>query len=142
MRLWHYKLIPVLPNKMLVSQWRECIVIKRQWEKGTLKHRLVSYVMDYNKLYFWDYVKRIVYQMEQRGIKYQQKYYDEFVDWCEVHSYIMRPDILNYPEHNDRYLKQCLYNLEEKYDRGIITKDEYEKIIKKQYEEIFEKVKW
>ena len=36
MRLWHYKLIPVLPNAMLVSQWRECIAIKRQWEKKHL----------------------------------------------------------------------------------------------------------
>ena len=52
MRLWHYKLIPVLPNKMLVSQWRECIAIKRQ----------------------------------------------------------------------------CYYNLQEKYDRGIISEDEWEKI--------------
>ncbi len=52
MRLWHYKLIPVLPNAMLVSQWRECIAIKRQWEKGTLKHRLVSYVMEHSKEYF------------------------------------------------------------------------------------------
>ena len=49
MRLWHYKLIQVLPNAMLVSQWRECIAIKKQWEKGTLKHRLVSYVKDYDK---------------------------------------------------------------------------------------------
>ena len=46
MRLWHFALIPYLPKQMLVSQWRECIAIKRQWEKGTLKHRLVSYVMD------------------------------------------------------------------------------------------------
>lgn len=37
MRLWHYKLIPVLPKEMLVSQWRECIAIKRQWEKRNIK---------------------------------------------------------------------------------------------------------
>lgn len=34
----------------------------------------------------------------------------------------------NYPEHNKRYLTQCYYNLQEKYDRGIITKDEWLKI--------------
>ena len=33
MRLWHYKLIPALPKAQLISQWRECIAIKRQWEK-------------------------------------------------------------------------------------------------------------
>lgn len=37
MRLWHYQLIPVLPKAMLVSQWRECIAIKRQWEKRKFK---------------------------------------------------------------------------------------------------------
>ena len=37
MRLWHYKLLPILPDKMLIAEWRECLAIKRQWEKGTLK---------------------------------------------------------------------------------------------------------
>ena len=37
MRLWHYKLIQALPQAMLVSQWRECIAIKRQWEKRNFK---------------------------------------------------------------------------------------------------------
>ncbi len=40
MRLWHYKLIPVLPNKMLVSQWRKCIAIKRQWERRYIKKQV------------------------------------------------------------------------------------------------------
>ena len=39
MRLWDYRLLKVLPDKFIISQWRECIAIKRQWEKGTLKHR-------------------------------------------------------------------------------------------------------
>lgn len=63
MRLWHYKLIPVLPNKMLVSQWRECIAIKRQWEKGTLNHRLVSYIKNYDKEYFLEYLNIVIYEM-------------------------------------------------------------------------------
>lgn len=54
MRLWYYKLIPVLPKKMLISQWRECIAIKRQWEKGTLKHRLVNYILKYPKRIFYE----------------------------------------------------------------------------------------
>ena len=124
MRLWHYKLIPVLPNKMLVSQWRECIAIKRQWEKGTLKHRLVSYVMDYDKNYFLTYVNIIFDELYNRNIKFQQKYYDEIYEFC-AEPYI---DIVYYPEHNDRYLKQCYYNLQEKYDRGIISEEEWQKI--------------
>ena len=123
MRLWHYKLIPVLPNAMLVSQWRECIAIKRQWEKGTLKHRLVSYVMNYPKSYLSTYTNKVRAEMEERGIKYQYKYMTEIKDFSD-NWYAMA----YYKEHNDRYLKQCYYNLQEKYDRGIITEEEWEKI--------------
>lgn len=126
MRLWHYELIPYLPKAMLVSQWRECIAIKRQWEKGTLKHRLVSYVMNYYPIVFLEYVDLVVDEMRKRHIKYQDKYYNELQAFCFIpinvrHGYV-------YPEHNDRYLKQCLYNLQEKTDRGIITPQELQLI--------------
>ena len=125
-RIWHYKLIPVLPNAMLVSQWRECIAIKRQWEKRTLKHRLVSYVMNYDGEYFIRYVLRVADEMKKRNIKHQEIYIDEIFNFCWNGKIIQ--DWLNYKEHNDRYLKQCYYNLQEKYDRGIITKEEWQKI--------------
>ena len=134
MRLWHYKLIPVLPNKMLVSQWRECIAIKRQWEKGTLKHPLVSYVMNYDKLYFLRYVELVVNELNKRKIKHQKKYYDELFDFCYYPFHIVEleeKDNFIYKEHNNRYLAQCYYNLEEKYDRGIITLEEKFKINEK-----------
>ena len=123
MRLWHYKLIPALPDKMLVAQWRECIAIKRQWEKETLKHRLVSYIMNYDKSRFFRYVEAIRDEMCDRNIKFQQKYFLEILDFA---YYDGNFDL--YPEHNDRYLRQCYYNLEEKYDRGIISFDEFQKI--------------
>ena len=129
MRLWHYELIPVLPNKMLISQWRECIAIKRQWEKGTLKHRLVSYVMDYDKYYFRNYILDIVKAMEDRKINYQIKYKQELLEFCEDTELSFENIMACYPKHNNRYLKQCYYNLQEKYDRGIITEVEWDKIV-------------
>ena len=30
--------------------------------------------------------------------------------------------------HNDRYFKQCFHNIQEKYDRGIISEEEWLKI--------------
>jgi len=124
-RLWHYKLLPVLPDKFIIAEWRECIAIKRQWEKGTLKHRLVSYVKDYDKSYFIDYVFRITNEMEKRKIRFNVNYFHEIAKFCEV-SILGFPKV--YPEHNDRYLTQCYYNLQEKYDREIITKEEWQKI--------------
>lgn len=130
MRLWHYELIPVLPKAMLVSQWRECLAIKRQWEKGTLKHRLVSYVMDYDKRYFIDYVSKVTGEMIKRKINYNINYYYEMFNFCLIDTNLGNITILKdiYKEHNDRYLKQCLYNLQEKADRGIITQEEWQKI--------------
>ena len=128
MRLWHYKLIPVLPNQMLVSQWRECIAIKRQWEKGTLKHRLVSYVKDFPKILFRNYILDIITEMEKRNIKYNDKYFDELLVFTNDMPLKTITFFINYPTHNDRYLKQCYYNLQEKYDRGIISEEEWQKI--------------
>lgn len=129
MRLFHYALIPVLPKAQLISQWRECLAIKRQWEKGTLKHRLVSYVMDYDRRYFGNYVIDITHEMYKRNIKFQDKFLVEILDFCTEHNWMVNTG--NYPEHNDRYLKQCLYNLEEKAMRGIISKEEWQKIYNK-----------
>ena len=129
MRLWHYKLIPVLPDKMLVAQWREIIAIKRQWEKGTLKHRLVSYVMNYDKTIFVEYVGRVYNECLKRNIKIRDKYWFEFLKFCDINYDFEKKNI--YPEHNDRYLRECLYNLEEKATRGIINKEEWQKIYNK-----------
>ena len=128
MRLWHYKLIPFLPKDMLVSQWRECIAIKRQWEKGTLKHRLVSYVDNYNKQYFLNYIHIVMGELYHRNIKFRDKLYEEIRYFCWNGAFVSNK--LMYQEHNDRYLKQCFYNLQEKYDRGIIGFEDWEKINK------------
>ncbi len=129
MRLWHYKLIPVLPNQMLVSQWRECIAIKRQWEKGTLKHRLVSYVMEHSREMFYLYTHKVAQELKKRNIKYQSKYLDEIMDFgLKSISITGIWPPANYPEHNDRYLDQCYFNLQEKHDRGIISDEEWKPI--------------
>lgn len=123
---------------MLVSQWRECIAIKRQWDKNTLKHRLVSYVKNYQKYYFLNYVVDIVCELKKRNIKYQDKYLNEIVDFCG--GIIIWDKLYIYPEHNDRYLNQCLYNLQEKFDRGIISNEEWNEIEKDFYEYLEDKV--
>lgn len=131
MRLWHYKLIEsgVLPNAMLVSQWRECIAIKRQWEKGALKHRLVNYVIDCDRKCFFNYTCNVIMELSRRNIKYNEMLLKEIAEFCiKNENDVLESNFCYYKEHNDRYLKQCLYNLQEKADRGIITKEEWQKI--------------
>ena len=133
-RLWDYRLLKVLPDKFIIAEWRECIAIKRQWEKGTLKHRLVSYVMKYDRGYFYNYVSHVCIEMINRDINYQTKYFDEICEFCDVNVWTAGLlDLKEYPEHNNRYLKQCYYNLQEKADRGIITEEEWKLIHKHIY---------
>lgn len=127
MRLWHYKLIPYLPNKMLISQWRECIAIKRQWEKGTLKHPLVSYIMEHNKKYFRNYIYKVIIELDKRHINFNEKLYEELIDFCFNDGSVVSTNLM-YPEHDESYLIQCIYNLQEKAYRGIITHEEWERI--------------
>lgn len=90
--------------------------------------------MDYDKEYFIDYVLRVLEELHKREIKCQTKYYLEIKDFCKPsNNWFLAKIEPIYPEHNDRYLKQCYYNLQEKYDRGIITKEEWELIHKNIY---------
>ena len=125
MRLWHYKLIPYLPKKMLVSEWRELIAIKRQWEKDTLIHPLVRYVKDYDKSYYGYYTNLVYSEMLKRNIKCKNIYFDEILKFTNGYS-----DSLIYKEHDDEYLNICYNNLKEKYIRGIITEEEWNTLIK------------
>lgn len=126
MRFWHYKILPVLSNKMIVSQWREIVAIKRQWEKGTLNHGLVNYVKEHHKCYFLSYTNEVIIEMFKRNIKFNGKLYNEIYEFCEYEF-----ESVFYPEHDKIYLRECLYNLEEKARRGIVTKDEWKKIYNK-----------
>lgn len=122
MRLWHYKLTPYLPKKMLVSQWRELIAIKRQWEKETLIHPLVSYVKNYDKTYFSSYTYEIYTEMLKREINCRHIFMKEILEFSKAKE---KNYNVSYFEHDNEYLKICYYNLKEKYLRGIVKEDEW-----------------
>lgn len=136
MRLWHYKLIDVLPKQQLLGQWRELNLIwKEISEKGNINHIIVSYINDYSILEFIAYVKLVEQEMVNR--KYTIK---STLTSSLKQSYNEKdiPKILEimktgpYKEiHNFRYLTQCFYNLQEKYDRGGIIKYDYDRLNQK-----------
>ena len=126
MRLWHYKLIPVLPRQQLLGQWRECCLIAKEIsEKGTPNHILVNPIIDYPVEEFLAYTNLISDEMINRGYKadimnFRNKLCEPVLSW----STHMKDDL--FPGwHTDEYLKQCYYNLEEKYDRGGISDEEW-----------------
>ena len=129
MRLWHKDLIEVLPRQQLLGQWRECCLIaKNISELGTPNHILVNKIMDYPLIEFQWYGCYVCQEMTRRGYK---------CDWMKFQKYFhattmeITKDKLFKNWHNDKYLTQCYFNLQEKYDCGGVTEEEWAKIAQK-----------
>ena len=99
--------------------------LKDNGRSGTLKHRLVHYVTKYSKNIFYVYTLKVVNELKRREIRYQEKYLEEIKKFCCSEK---ENKSFHYPEHNERYLKQCYFNLQEKYNRGIIPEEEFKKV--------------
>lgn len=145
MRLWHKELIPVLPRQQLLSQWRECCCIARNIAvNGTPNHLLVNKVLDYSCGDFMNYCGSVVGEMQSRGYKVSVKSQEQFVNnvmsATKYFNNTVRTDTVVVKKgifegwHNDRYFWQCYYNLQEKYDCGGISEEEWQKIEQKTVE--------
>ena len=127
MRLWHKDLIPALPRQQLIGQWRECCLIaKNISEKGTPNHILVNKIMDYPLSHFETYSMLVYKVMQERGWQPDK---NRFFKWLpDIGKQIVTYDELFKDWHNAQYLKQCYFNLQEKYDCGGITDEEWKLI--------------
>ena len=126
MRLWHYKLISYLPNSQLLAQWRELNSIFKKQDK----HILINYVYDYPKSNLLVYSNMVIEEMKKRGIKIRS--FENYENYFIEPSFSVIKDI-PFPEHHtDRYLLQCFYNLQEKYDRGQkdFSEEKYKEMLK------------
>lgn len=126
MRLWHKDLLGVLPRQQLIAQWRECCCIARNIKvNGTPNHILVNKIMDYPIAHFYLYTTFVRDFMESRGYKCD---WNKFTKWINItdpeRKHISSAKVFE-GWHNDRYLKQCYHNLEEKYDCGGIPEEEW-----------------
>lgn len=127
MRLWHYKLLPYLPDMQFRGQLREAVAIMRDWrDKGKTNHLLINRVMEYSKAdlasYFW-------YYHEQYSIRYKVEKMElvhEFIEFSELEPFRPRPFE---GWHDDGYLRVCMANLYEKHFYGVgksrISDDEW-----------------
>ena len=134
MRLWHKDLIPYLPKLQLLSQWRECCCItKNIADNGTPNHLLVNKVLDYDSSDFEYYCKLVEQEMIKHGYKINSKVHDKLFDYILESRWKFNPNHIHHDYvfegwHDDRYLTQCFFNLQEKFDCGGIPKDEWEKL--------------
>jgi len=131
MRLWHKDLIYYLPRLQLLGQWRECCLIARLLSRnGYPNHVLVNRVMDYDILHFYKYSVGIYKRMLDCGYK---TYFHNFSRWINI-DFNTVLDVLPSDDdmfsgwHNDIYLRECLYNLEEKALAGAIPQEDWQRI--------------
>lgn len=137
MRCWHKSLIPYLPRQQLLGQWRECCCIaKNIAEKGTPNHILVNRIMDYPVTHWEAYCSLVILAMRYREYKIDT---EKLYQWNRIiivenklpqdnnGGLIHSKDIFS-KWHTFRYLQQCYYNLQEKYDCGNISEEEWNKI--------------
>ena len=132
MRLWHKDLIKALPREQLVAQWRELSAIAGNLTtKGTPNHILVNKVLEYPREHFISYALYVRQEMARRGYRTMESVWNKIyctreTDYGEM-EIIPLEDL--FPDwHNDRYLRQCYHNLEEKYDCGGVAQEWFEKI--------------
>ena len=112
MRFWHKDLIRVLPTGQLLKQWDDCCSVKKV--KGSTSKKVLSYP-EWNLI---NYTSRVYQEILRRGYQIEEKDFE----WKECESDGKK---LFEGWHNRRYLTQCYYNLQEKYDCGIITSAEW-----------------
>lgn len=130
MRIWSKRLVTsgVLPTKQLKSMRYELGDMIKQYPN--IKHSLVKFANNYDCLYLWEYFEQVIFQCELRGINMNKSYNQEITDIAVSKSsgtYDYSKDY-TFLEDNYEYFDICYYNLYEKYLRGIITKEEWQKI--------------
>ena len=120
MRLWHTKLIGVLPREQLVGCWRELSACAGSiQQKGTPNHILVNFIMEYDFDHFISYAYYVREEMTRRGYRTMNSVWDKIVS--------LKPDYTLLPlkevyarKMNNTYFDICWYNLYEKYLCGGI----------------------
>ena len=118
MRLWHYKLLPYLPDAQFKGQLRELVAIMHDWrDKGQTNHILINRVMDYPRSHLYSYFLEYAVEYQKRCEDRLPKCTDEFRDFKDCEVFPVHPFS---GWHDKAYLRVCMANLYEKhvYGRG------------------------
>jgi len=119
MRLWHYRIVPALPNSQLVAQWRELnsIFTKRP------NHILINYVYASDKVDVHYYSLIVINELKKRGYNVHLEHLMGFCTGLTREQLEITPE--NNPDfvpfkgiHTPEYATICYYNLLEKFRRG------------------------
>ena len=129
MRLWHKDIIEYLPREQLVAQWRELSAIAGNLNtKGTPNHILVNKVLNYPIDHFISYALYVRQEMTRRGYRTMESVWKKILSTNDGTFELVAPECLFPRWHNFQYLRQCYYNLEEKYDCGGVSSEYFHQL--------------
>ena len=133
MKIWHKDLIPVLPNRMLIGQFRQlCDIARDIMIKGKTGNPFVDRVNDFPELHLYFYAMLVREEIEKRGYycewKKLERWIPIYLTTASKEVPMNKSAIFAEGWHNDRYFEQCYYSLQEMYDCGKITSEEMQLI--------------
>lgn len=142
MRWWHYKLLPVLPKKQKIGQWREVVASVGGLEKfGVLdkKHGfgLLKHINELTREDFKKYISLVWNNFEHRTKTDKLTPLIERIDKLPQTCFGVKK--LN-EIHTTQYLNICYHNLLEKSINNLITEDDMLQIDKVYHNLIEEKI--
>ena len=116
MRLWHEKIIHLLPKNQLLGQHRECCALRGNgWKR---KHKTVDYVFSYSPYLLFRYHLLVMEEMEKRGYNVSEEGKDKNYRGKIAEKYMnLEEEVIEdpiYKEHNNKYLDECIENLRNK----------------------------
>lgn len=132
MRLWHYQLLPYLPDAQFKGQLRELVAIMHDLrDKGKTNHVLINIVQEFTPrnlcAYFFEYEKEYLRRYNKR---INHLIISEFTAFCGETKLYTDPF---QGWHSRAYLRMNMANLYEKfvYGRGKsrITDEEWQRLL-------------
>ena len=84
-------------------------------------------MLEYDLSNLYTYSVDVCGEMISRGYKPDFGCFDKYFSYSESDDFVRHKELFK-NWHNDRYLKQCYYNLQEKYDCGGISDNEWKLI--------------
>ena len=123
MRLWHEKLIPILPRQQLLGQHREASALRGNGFGK--KHATVNYVFNYSPAMLYFYHQLVIGEMQRRGYKpdliwtnalYRGKNCNPYITDQElwINDIVYQDCECVYPEHDNEYYDFCIELLNSK----------------------------
>ena len=127
MRLWPLAILDQLPRQQLLGQHRECCALRgKGWGR---KHATVDYVFKHPYYWLYLYHRHIMFEMMERKMRPDEKWLMSSYrgrtigmdnsDFTRCRSVIDMSDERSnvchiYPEHDEKYLQECIENLARK----------------------------